>query len=161
MVAFLSLGGVVLVLTGAEALYADLGHLGRKPIARSWIALVFPSVSLNYFGQGALLLKSPSSVGSPFFLLVPHWARLPMVILATLATVIASQAVISGAFSVARQATQLGYLPRLRVVHTSTQASQAGQIYMPFVNWLLLIAVHHPGSRLPELTAACRGVRAG
>ncbi|MDX6298199.1 MAG: system potassium uptake protein, partial [Nocardioidaceae bacterium] len=141
LVAFLSLGGVVLVLTGAEALYADLGHLGRKPIARSWIALVFPAVSLNYFGQGALLLKSPSSIGNPFFLLVPHWARLPMVILATLATVIASQAVISGAFSVARQATQLGYLPRLRVVHTSTQASESGQIYMPFVNWLLLIAV--------------------
>jgi KUP system potassium uptake protein len=139
LTAFLSLGGVVLVVTGAEALYADMGHFGRKPIARSWIAVVFPALTLNYLGQGALLLRTPTSVHNPFFLLAPHWARVPMVVLATVATVIASQAVISGAFSVAHQATRLGYLPRLRVVHTSSR--EPGQIYLPFVNWLLLVAV--------------------
>jgi KUP system potassium uptake protein len=139
LTAFLSLGGVVLVVTGAEALYADMGHVGRRPIALSWLVLVFPALTLNYFGQGALLLRSPSSVHNPFFLLAPHWALVPLVILATVATVIASQAVISGAFSVTHQAVRLGYVPRLRLVHTS--AKERGQIYMPFVNWALLIAV--------------------
>ncbi len=139
LTAFLSLGGVVLVVTGAEALYVDMGHVGRRPIAISWLALVFPALTLNYFGQGALLLRSPDSVHNPFFLLAPHWALVPMVALATVATVIASQAVISGAFSVTHQATQLGYVPRLRVVHTS--AKERGQIYLPFVNWVLLVAV--------------------
>jgi KUP system potassium uptake protein len=139
LTAFLSLGGVVLVITGAEALYADMGHVGRLPIVRSWLAVVFPALTLNYLGQGALLLKSPSSVDNPFFLLVPSWALIPMVALATLATVIASQAVISGAFSVTQQAARLRYVPRLRVIHTSTE--ERGQIYMPFVNWVLLVAV--------------------
>lgn len=136
---FLSLGGVVLVITGAEALYADMGHVGRLPIVRSWLAVVFPALTLNYLGQGALLLRSPSSVHNPFFLMIPHWALIPMVALATLATVIASQAVISGAFSVTQQAARLGYVPRLRVIHTSTE--ERGQIYTPFVNWVLLVAV--------------------
>lgn len=139
LTAFLSLGGVVLVLTGAEALYADMGHLGRPPITRAWLGLVFPALVLNYFGQGALLLREPTAVHNPFFLLVPSSLRLPLVVLATVATVIASQAVISGAFSVAHQAARLGYLPRLREIHTS--AREPGQIYLPFVNWLLLIAV--------------------
>ncbi len=139
LTAFLSLGGVVLVVTGAEALYADLGHVGRQPIVLSWLAVVFPALTLNYLGQGALLLRSPSSVHNPFFLLVPHWALVPMVAIATLATVIASQAVISGAFSVTHQAARLRYVPRLRVVHTSIQ--ERGQIYIPFVNWTLLVAV--------------------
>ncbi len=133
--AFLSLGGVVLVVTGAEALYADLGHFGRIPIAWSWMALVFPALILQYLGQGALLVRDPSASGSPFFLLVPHSLLWPMVVLATVATVIASQAVISGAFSVAHQAAQLGYLPHLRVVHTSS--TTIGQVYVPFVNWVL------------------------
>jgi KUP system potassium uptake protein len=139
LTAFLSLGGVVLVVTGAEALYADMGHVGRKPIVTSWLALVFPALTLNYLGQGALLLRSPSSAHNPFFLLVPHWALLPMVALATLATVIASQAVISGAFSVTQQAARLRYLPHFQVIHTSSK--ERGQIYMPFVNWTLLVAV--------------------
>jgi KUP system potassium uptake protein len=137
--AFVSLGGVVLVVTGAEALYADLGHFGRRPIVRSWMALVFPALTINYLGQGALLLRQPSSARSPFFLLVPHWALFPMVVLATMATVIASQAVISGAFSVANQADRLGYLPQLRVRHTS--AKTEGQIYIPVVNAVLLVGV--------------------
>jgi KUP system potassium uptake protein len=139
LTAFLSLGGVVLVVTGAEALYADMGHVGRSPIVRSWLAVVFPALTLNYLGQGALLLRSPSSAHNPFFLLVPHWLLIPMVALATLATVIASQAVISGAFSVTQQAARLRYLPHLRVIHTSSK--EPGQIYMPFVNWTLLVAV--------------------
>jgi KUP system potassium uptake protein len=139
LTAFLSLGGVVLVVTGAEALYADLGHVGRLPILRSWLWLVFPALTLNYFGQGALLLRSPSAAHNPFFLLAPHWALVPLVVLATLATVIASQAVISGAFSVTQQAARLRYLPHLRVIHTSSE--ERGQIYMPFVNWTLLVAV--------------------
>jgi KUP system potassium uptake protein len=139
LTAFLSLGGVVLVLTGAEALYADMGHLGRRPIMRSWLFLVFPALILNYFGQGALLLRTPSDIHNPFFLLVPSTLRVPLVVVATIATVIASQAVVSGAFSVAHQASRLGYLPRLRVIHTS--AREPGQIYLPFVNWLLLVAV--------------------
>jgi KUP system potassium uptake protein len=138
--AFFSLAAVVLAITGAEALYADLGHFGRASITRAWLVLVFPACILSYMGQGALVLADPhGAVKSPFFLLVPHWGRLPMVVLATAATVIASQAVISGAFSVAHQAVQLGYLPRLRVTHTS--AETAGQIYVPWINWLLMVSV--------------------
>jgi KUP system potassium uptake protein len=139
-VAFFSLTGVVLAVTGAEALYADMGHFGRAPITRAWLLLVFPACVLSYLGQGALVLASPATaVRSPFFLLVPAWGRLPMVFLAAAATVIASQAVISGAFSVTQQAAQLGYLPRLRIAHTSEQ--RAGQIYVPWINWALLAAV--------------------
>ncbi|GAA1962330.1 potassium transporter Kup [Microbacterium deminutum] len=137
--AFFALAAVVLAITGAEALYADLGHFGRMPIARAWLILVFPSCILSYFGQGALILNDRAAVASPFFLLVPGPLQLPMVVLATAATVIASQAVITGAFSVARQAVQLGYLPRLRIEHTS--ARTIGQIYVPLINWLLLVAV--------------------
>jgi KUP system potassium uptake protein len=138
LTAFLSLGGVVLAVTGAEALYADMGHFGRSPIRRAWLIAVFPALILNYMGQGALLIEDPGAVSNPFFLLLPGWARLPVVFLATAATVIASQAVISGAFSVTRQAVTLGYLPRLRIIHTSVRE---GQIYVPFVNWTLLVAV--------------------
>jgi KUP system potassium uptake protein len=138
-VAFVALGGVVLTVTGAEALYADMGHFGREPIRFSWLTIVFPALILNYMGQGALILGSPEAVDNPFYLLVPHWARLPMVILATIATVIASQAVISGAFSVTRQAVQLGFLPRLTVRHTSGDVE--GQVYVPVVNWALCVAV--------------------
>ena len=137
--AFFSLTAVVLAVTGAEALYADMGHFGRRPVRQAWILVVFPACVLNYFGQGALILGRPSSVSNPFFLAAPGWARLPMVILATLATVIASQAVISGAFSVAHQAGQLGYLPRLRIQYTSEE--MMGQIYVPWINWLLLAGV--------------------
>ncbi len=138
-VAFYSLAAVVLAVTGAEALYADMGHFGRGPITRIWLMLVFPSCVLSYMGQGALVLASPGSISSPFFLLVPGWARLPMVFLATAATVIASQAVITGAFSVTQQAAQIGYLPRLRIAHTSEE--QRGQIYVPWINWALMASV--------------------
>jgi KUP system potassium uptake protein len=137
--AFFSLTAVVLAVTGAEALYADMGHFGRTPVRRSWLLVVFPACILNYLGQGALILGHPASISNPFFLLAPGWARLPMVFLATIATVIASQAVISGAFSVAHQAGRLGYLPRLRIQYTSEQ--MMGQIYVPWINWLLLVAV--------------------
>ncbi len=137
--AFFSLTAVVLAVTGAEALYADMGHFGRPPIRRAWLLVVFPACILNYLGQGALILGHPASISNPFFLLAPAWARLPMVFLATVATVIASQAVISGAFSVAHQAGQLGYLPRLRIHYTSEELM--GQIYVPWINWLLLAAV--------------------
>jgi KUP system potassium uptake protein len=137
--AFFSLTAVVLAVTGAEALYADMGHFGRPPIRRAWLLVVFPACILNYLGQGALILGHPASISNPFFLLAPGWARLPMVFLATVATVIASQAVISGAFSVAHQAGQLGYLPRLRIQYTSEELM--GQIYVPWINWLLLVAV--------------------
>ena len=137
--AFFSLTAVVLAVTGAEALYADMGHFGRPPIRRAWLLVVFPACVLNYLGQGALILGHPASIRNPFFLLAPGWARLPMVFLATVATVIASQAVISGAFSVAHQAGQLGYLPRLRIQYTSEELM--GQIYVPWINWLLLVAV--------------------
>jgi len=138
--AFFSLAAVVLAITGAEALYADMGHFGRVPITRGWLLLVFPACIVNYMGQGALVLAHPgTAVASPFFLLVPHWGRLPMVLLATAATVIASQAVITGTFSVAHQAVQLGYLPRLRVEHTSEQT--IGQIYVPWINWVLMVSV--------------------
>jgi KUP system potassium uptake protein len=137
-VAFLALGSVVLAVTGAEALYADMGHFGRPAIRRAWFAFVFPALTLNYLGQGSLIVATPEAISNPFFLLMPHWSRLPMVLLATVATVIASQAVISGAFSVTRQAVQLGFLPRLRIRHTS---DAAGQIYVPAVNGLLFVAV--------------------
>ncbi|MDT5244313.1 MAG: system potassium uptake protein [Mycobacterium sp.] len=137
--AFFSLAGVVLAVTGAEALYADMGHFGRKAITRAWLFVVLPALALNYLGQGALLIADNSTLSAPFFLLTPGWARVPMVLLATAATVIASQAVITGAFSLASQAVQLGYLPRLRVVHTS--ASTYGQVYMPWINGMLMVAV--------------------
>ena len=137
--AFLALGSVVLAVTGAEALYADMGHFGRKAISISWLYIALPCLLLNYMGQGALLLDRPSAIENPFYLMAPDWARLPLVILATVATVIASQAVISGAFSVTQQAVQLGFLPRLRIVNTSAKA--AGQIYVPLVNWALLALV--------------------
>jgi KUP system potassium uptake protein len=137
--AFLALGSVVLAVTGAEALYADMGHFGRKAIGVSWLTLVYPCLTLNYLGQGALLLDVPEAVRNPFYLMAPEWARLPLVGIATLATIIASQAVISGAFSVTRQAIQLGFLPRLSILHTSAKA--AGQIYIPIVNWTLLVLV--------------------
>jgi KUP system potassium uptake protein len=139
-IAFFSLAAVVLAITGAEALYADMGHFGRPPITRAWLGLVFPACILSYLGQGALVLEDPAgAISSPFFLLVPEWGRLPMVLLATAATVIASQAVITGAFSVSHQAVQLGYLPRLRINHTSAQT--IGQIYVPWINWVLMISV--------------------
>jgi KUP system potassium uptake protein len=138
-VAFFALAAVVLSVTGAEALYADMGHFRRAPITRAWLALVFPACALSYMGQGALILDDPANISSPFFLLAPDWGRWPLVILATAATVIASQAVITGAFSVAHQAVQLGYLPRLRIAHTSEETY--GQIYVPWINWLLLVSV--------------------
>jgi KUP system potassium uptake protein len=138
-VAFIALGSVVLTVTGAEALYADMGHFGRSPIRRAWFALVFPALILNYMGQGALILHTPKAIDSPFFLLFPDWSRIPMVLLATAATVIASQAVISGAFSVTRQAVQLGFLPRLTILHTSRR--EIGQVYVPVVNWGIFVAV--------------------
>jgi KUP system potassium uptake protein len=137
--AFIGLGSVVLAVTGAEALYADMGHFGRSPIRRAWFMFVFPALTLNYLGQGALILGSKSAIDNPFFLLMPHWARIPMVILATVATVIASQAVISGAFSVTRQAVQLGFLPRLTIRHTSRE--EEGQVYAPGINAILFVAV--------------------
>ncbi|WP_212625600.1 potassium transporter Kup [Pseudomonas sp. PP3] len=133
------LGAVVLALTGAEALYADMGHFGRKPIARAWFILVLPALMLNYFGQGALLLGDPEAARNPFYLLAPSWALIPLVGLATLATVIASQAVISGAFSLTRQAIQLGYIPRMHIRHTSS--AEQGQIYIGAVNWALMVGV--------------------
>jgi KUP system potassium uptake protein len=137
--AFFSLAGVVLAVTGAEALYADMGHFGRKAITRAWLFVVLPALALNYLGQGALLITDKATLSAPFFLLTPEWGRVPMVLLATAATVIASQAVITGAFSLASQAVQLGYLPRLRVVHTSPSAY--GQVYMPWINGMLMVAV--------------------
>ncbi|AYF75203.1 potassium transporter Kup [Nocardia yunnanensis] len=138
-IAFFALAAIVLAVTGAEALYADMGHFGRSAITRAWLALVFPACVLSYLGQGALILDDPGHISAPFFLLAPSWGRLPIVLLATAATVIASQAVITGAYSVAAQAAQLGYLPRLRVAHTSE--STIGQIYVPWINWLLLVSV--------------------
>ena len=151
-IAFVALGAVVLCITGAEALYADMGHFGRPPIRRAWFFLVFPALTFNYLGQGSLILGDPSATSSPFFLLLPGWARIPMVVLATAATVIASQAVISGAFSVSRQAVQLGLLPPLRIRQTSEH--EAGQVYLPAVNWalfagvLVLIVVFRSSERL-------------
>jgi KUP system potassium uptake protein len=138
-IAFILLGAVVLCVTGAEALYADLGHFGKKPIRLAWFSVVMPSLVLNYFGQGALLLENPAAVKNPFYMMAPDWALIPLVVLATMAAVIASQALITGAFSVTKQVIQLGYLPRLNIVHTS--ARDAGQIYIPFVNWALFFAI--------------------
>lgn len=132
----LIMGSVVLAITGAEALYADMGHFGLKPIRYAWFSFVFPALLINYFGQGALLLEHPEAVENPFYLLAPKWAMYPLLVLATFASVIASQAVISGAFSVTRQAIQLGYCPRMRILHTSGQ--EIGQVYLPIVNWLLM-----------------------
>jgi len=132
---FIALGALILCATGAEALYADMGHFGKKPIRLAWFGLVMPALLINYFGQGAMLLAHPENVNNPFYEMAPHWALYPLVGLATCATVIASQALISAAFSVTKQVVQLGYLPRLRVLHTSVNA--AGQIYIPFVNWTL------------------------
>lgn len=139
LLAFIAFGAIVLAVTGGEALYADMGHFGIKPIRLAWYGCVLPALILNYLGQGALLLANPSSISNPFFLLFPSWALYPAVILATAATVIASQAVISGVFSVTKQAIQLGFLPRMQIRHTSDQ--KIGQIYIPLVNWILLVAV--------------------
>lgn len=136
---FFALGAVVLCITGAEALYADMGHFGARPIQYAWLGYVLPALLINYFGQGALLLADPSAVENPFYLLAPEWGRYPLVILATVATIIASQAVISGAFSITQQAMQLGYTPRLAIQHTSDR--EMGQIYLPAINWLLLISI--------------------
>ena len=138
-ITFIILGAVVLCVTGAEALYADMGHFGRRPIRVTWFTVVMPALTLNYFGQGALLIKHPEAVKNPFFMMAPDWALVPMVLLATMAAVIASQALISGAFSVTKQVIQLGYLPRLRILHTSVKES--GQIYLPFVNWALFAMI--------------------
>ena len=137
VVGFLVLGSVFLVVTGGEALYADLGHFGRAPIRIAWFFYVLPALLLNYFGQGALILRDPAAVENPFFLMAPGWAAYPLVFLAATATVIASQAVISGSFSLTRQAIQLGFLPRMRVVQTSSE--ERGQVYVPFVNWTLMV----------------------
>ena len=137
--AFFTLGAVVLAVTGVEALYADMGHFGRGPVRLAWLTLVMPALTLNYFGQGAILLTQPGAADNPFYHLAPSWALVPLVVLATIATVIASQAVISGAFSLTHQAIQLGYLPRMQVEHTSSTAR--GQIYVPAINWMLLAAV--------------------
>ncbi|HMT58669.1 MAG TPA: potassium transporter Kup [Ottowia sp.] len=137
--AFIILGAVVLCVTGGEALYADMGHFGRRPIRVAWFSIVMPCLTLNYFGQGALLLSEPEAVKNPFFHMAPDWLTLPLVGLATMAAVIASQALISGAYSVTKQVIQLGYLPRLQIQHTSTR--DTGQIYMPFVNWSLFVMI--------------------
>ncbi len=138
-ITFLILGAVVLCVTGGEALYADMGHFGKKPIRLAWFSVVMPALTLNYFGQGALLLSNPEAVKNPFYMMAPEWALIPLVGLATLATVIASQALITGAFSVTKQVIQLGYLPRLQVLHTSVK--EMGQIYIPFVNWGLFVLI--------------------
>jgi KUP system potassium uptake protein len=135
---FFVLGAVVLVITGGEALYADMGHFGRRPIRLAWYGLVFPALVLNYFGQGALLLSNPMTKGNPFYNLCPSWALYPMVFVATCAAIIASQALISGAFSLTMQAIQLGYSPRMKIDHTSSETR--GQIYMPHLNWVLMFA---------------------
>lgn len=139
LLAFLTMGAVVLALTGAEALYADMGHFGKKPIRIAWLWIIFPSLMLNYFGQGAYVLMHPEGVSNPFFMMAPDWMEWPLVILAGLAAIIASQAVITGAFSITKQAVQLGYLPRIRIEHTS--AGHMGQIYIPFINWMIFFFV--------------------
>jgi KUP system potassium uptake protein len=138
-IAFVAFGAVVLAVTGTEALYADMGHFGKSPIRRAWLFFVFPALLLNYFGQGALVLTDPAAIQNPFYLLAPGWGRVPLLVLATAAAIIASQAVISGAFSLTRAAIQMGYCPRLAILHTSERA--IGQIYVPFINWMLLTAI--------------------
>jgi len=138
-IAFVALGAVVLVVTGGEALYADLGHFGKRPIRIAWYGVVMPSLVLNYFGQGALLLRSPEAIQNPFFLIAPEWAEIPLFVLATVAAIVASQALITAAFSVTKQAVQLGILPRMRILHTSVR--DTGQIYVPFINWMLFAFV--------------------
>jgi KUP system potassium uptake protein len=138
-IAFIALGSVVLCVTGAEALYADLGHFGKRPIRLAWFSLVMPALVVNYFGQGAMLLEHPENVNNPFYEMAPHWALYPLIALATCATVIASQALITAAFSVTKQAIQLGYLPRLRIAHTSVK--ETGQVYVPFINWSLYVCI--------------------
>jgi len=138
-IAFITLGAVVLCVTGAESLYADMGHFGLNPIKITWFSFVFPALTLNYFGQGALILSDASNIKNPFYLMAPEWFTLPLVILATFATIIASQACITGAFSVSRQALQMGFIPRMRIDHTSE--NQEGQIYLPRINWILMIGV--------------------
>lgn len=136
---FIALGAIILALTGGEALYADMGHFGRRPIQYAWFSLVWPMLTLNYFGQGALILEHPSALENPFFRMAPAWMLIPLVLLSTAATIIASQAVISGAFSMTRQAVRMGYLPNMTILHTSDV--EAGQIYMPFVNWIMFIVI--------------------
>jgi KUP system potassium uptake protein len=136
---FIGLGAVVLAVTGAEALYADMGHFGKGPIRRAWLIIVFPCLLMNYFGQGAMMMARPETASAPFFKMAPEWALIPLVLLATLAAIIASQAIISGVFSLTRQAIQLGYLPRMDIRHTSD--TEMGQIYIPRVNWMLMIGV--------------------
>ncbi len=157
-IAFLALGSVVLVVTGSEALYADMGHFGRFPIRLAWFVLVLPALMINYFGQGALIINEPDAIDNPLFRMVPEELRLGMVALATVATIIASQAVITGAFSVTRQAIQLGYLPRMQIVHTSAMA--IGQIYVPFVNWMLafIVAMLVVGFKSSTHLAAAYGI---
>lgn len=138
-ISFFALGSVVLCITGAEALYADMGHFGARPIQVVWLILVFPALILNYFGQGALILSQPEAIQNPFYLMAPDWALHTLIIFSTIATVIASQAVISGAFSITQQAMQLRFLPRVKIIHTSE--SEAGQIYAPAVNWIMLILI--------------------
>ena len=137
--AFVAMGAVVLAVTGTEALYADMGHFGKSPIRRAWLFFVLPTLLCNYFGQGALVLANPGAIQNPFYLLAPGWGRLPLLALATAAAIIASQAVISGAYSLTRAAIQMGYCPRLTIAHTSER--EIGQIYVPFVNWMLLVAI--------------------
>ena len=139
MLAFLTMGTVVLCVTGAEALYADMGHFGKKPIRAAWLWLVWPCLILNYFGQGAFVLNDPQGISNPFYMMAPDWMQWPLLFLATAATIIASQAVISGAFSLTKQAVQLGYIPRMSIIHTSDE--EAGQIYIPFINWALLVFI--------------------
>lgn len=139
LAAFIGLGSIVLCVTGAEAIYADMGHFGRQPIKLAWFIVAFPSLVLNYYGQGALLLLDPKNIENPFYLMAPSWLLVPLILLSTIATIIASQAVITGAYSISRQALQLGFLPRMHVEHTSE--NQEGQIYLPRINWLLMIAV--------------------
>jgi KUP system potassium uptake protein len=139
MAAFFVLGSVVLAVTGGEALYADMGHVGKTPIRKAWFSVVFPCLVLNYFGQGAILLKNPEAIKNPFFLLAPNWALFPLVVVATAAAIIASQALISGIFSISKQAMQLGYFPRMHIVHTSKE--EIGQIYLPFMNGAMLVGV--------------------
>ena len=146
---FVILGAVFLVVTGGEALYADMGHFGRRPIRLAWFGLVLPALLLNYFGQGAMLLQNPEAAEQPFFLMTPTWALLPVVVIATAAAIIASQALISGAFSLTRQAIQLGYFPRLDVEHTSTH--EVGQIYVPQMNVLLAVSTILIVDRVPNI----------